>query len=291
MKIRIPFRIKKYKIGDTPLIPCLELQNIYDIPNLLIKDESRNEFGTFKDRKSKFVIEKAVKDRVNKLAIITSGAAGYSLARLAEGSGIKVVCIVDKTINHAIMELLERYSDRVIQVDWSSKIFYEHDVLALVRETTEEVIRDVTNEWHDAFQLIIKEIKKENPDWLITPVGSGESYWGLYQGLEKYKMKTKLVGAGVHRLINHRLELRADPSIADKLYTPYTPYKSRIEETLKKGHLYLQLTDEEIRDAYEKVSPLITCEPSSAAAFAALPKLNISKDDKVIVINSGKLKI
>ena len=233
------------------------------------------------------VIDDAMVEHVDTLALITSGNAGYSLARLAEGTGIRVVCIIDKTVEPHIKEHLKKLC-RIIEADLSQKIFQNEDVYALARETSKEVIWDVTNGYHAAFRSIIKEIKKEEPDWLITPVGSGEAYVGLYEGMKKYKMKTKLVGVGVHQLQDHRLELRKDPSIADKLYTPYTPYKRRIEAILKEGQFYIQLSERQISDAYEKVSDIISCEPSSATVFAALLRIDIKKDSKVIVINSGK---
>jgi len=190
--------------------------------------------------------------------------------------------------NSGIRKNLENYSYRVIEVDLSRKILQPEDVMELARETSDEVIRDVTNECHTAFQSIVTEMKEEAPDYLITPLGSGEAYVGLYQGLKKHRLKTKLVGGGVHHLRDHELSLRACPSIADKLYTPFTPYRKKIMSILEEGHLYLHLSEKQIKDAYNKVKSLISCEPSSAAAFAALPKLNINKDSKVIVINSGK---
>lgn len=289
MTIRSFFKLKRYKIGNTPLIRCEKLEELYGFTNLLIKDESDNHFGTFKDRRNRLIVEDAMKRRVDKLALITSGNSGYSLAKLAERIGVKVVCIIDEKTNHDITKHLEKYS-QVVKVDLSKKIFYNKDVIGLAREEAEEVIWDVTNGYDAAFQSIIKEIKKEDPDWLITPVGGGEAYVGLYEGLKKYRMKTKLVGAGVHRLRNNRLELFGGPSIADKLYTPYmyTRYKEIIEISLKEGHLYIQVSEEQIKDAHKRVSSIISCEPSSAAAFAALSELDVARDSKIIVINSGK---
>ena len=288
MNLKDLFNIRKSKIGDTPLIKRAKLEELYGIPNLLIKDESKNPFGTFKDRRNKLVIEKAVEERVDKLALITSGNTGYSLARIAKGTGVKVVCIIDRMVDTHIEKLLKKFSYGVIKIDLSQRIFQTEDIIARARETSHEVIWDATNGYHMAFQAIIGEIEKEDPDWLITPVGSGEAYVGLYEGLKKYRMKTKLVGAGIHKLRNNRLELCEGPSIADKLYTPYTPYKRRIETILEEGHLYIQLSEEQVSNAYEKVHPVISCEPSSAAVFAALPEMDIVKENKIIIINSGK---
>ena len=147
----------------------------------------------------------------------------------------------------------------------------------MARESDEEVIWDVTNGFHQAFHSIIQEIATENLDWLIVPVGSGEAFVGLYEGLKKCGLKTKLVGVGVK-----------GPSIADKLYTPWTPYEDKIQAILKKGHLYIRLSEEQIKDAYEKVRNIISVEPSSSIVFGVLPELKIDSKDKVIIVNSGK---
>ena len=208
--------------------------------------------------------------------LITSGNAGYSLARFAEGSNIKVVCVVDR-VSFDVRDKLEKFSYKVIDVDLSKKILGPEEVIPMTRESDEEVIWDVTNGFHQAFQSIVQEIKTERPDWLIVPLGSGEAFVGLYEGLKIFRLKTKLVGVGVK-----------GPSIADKLYTPWTPYKRKIEEILKEGHLYIKLSEEQIKDTYEKVRHIISCEPSSSVVFGALPELCIGSKDKVIVINSGK---
>jgi cysteine synthase len=271
--------VKLYKAGNTPLVEHRELESLYNIPNLLVKDESQNPFGTFKDRRSELIIDRA-KGNANKLVLITSGNTGYSLSRFAEGTNIKVVCVVDKSISCNIRKELEKYSYKVIDVDLSNRIFRSKDLIKMVREYDNEVICDVTNGFPQAYKSIIQEIKMESPDWLLTPLGGGEAFIGLYEGLKRYSLKTTLVGVGVK-----------GPSFADKLYTPFRwpPYKRKIEAILKEGHhKYIQLSEEQVKDAYEKVRGIIPCEPSASVVFGALLKLNINKKDKVIVINSGK---
>ena len=266
--------VKPYKAGDTPLVKYKKLEVLFKVPNLLVKDESKNPFGTFKDRRNELVINRAKDEFVDKLVLITSGNTGYSLARFAEGTNIKVVCIVDKTLNYTIIDKLEKFSYKVIKVDLSKKIFKPEEVIAIARESDEEVIWDVTNGFHQAYHSIIQEIKAERPDWLVVPLGSGEAFVGLYEGSKRYKLKTKLVGVGVK-----------GPSIADKLYTPWTPYKSKIKAILKEGHQYIQLSEEQIKDAYEKVRNIISVEPSSSIVFGVLPELDIdSSKPKVSAI-------
>jgi len=279
---------RKFRIGDTPIIRRRAVERIFGVSHLLIKDESRNHYGTLKDRRNRAAISRAMQEHVDKLVLITSGNCGYSLARLAEGSGIRVVCFIDKAIGNYIKERLRKYAHDVIEIDLGSKIYHSEDLLALARETKDEVIWDVTNGYHVAFQDIVGEIETENPDLLIVPLGSGEAYVGLYEGLSRYRVNTKLLGVGVHEMRGNTLILREKPSIADKLHTPFTPYRRRIEAILEEGHLYTQLSDAEIADAYEKIHLLIQCEPSSAAAFAALSEIDVKKYRKIIVVNSGR---
>jgi len=86
----------KYKSGNTPLIKIEKLCKRFGLDNLFIKDESKNPFGTFKDRRSEFIIQRGVREHVDKFVIITSGNAGYSLVKFAEGTGIKIVNFFDK---------------------------------------------------------------------------------------------------------------------------------------------------------------------------------------------------
>jgi threonine synthase len=282
------YEARKLKIGNTPLTRNSKTGRQFGVTNLQVKDESKNPFGTFKDRRNVLVMDRAIQQHADKVVIITSGNAGYSLARLAEKTSIKVVCVVDVAISSGIKESLKRYAYRVIEVDLNERILPTEDVIRLARERSDEVVLDVTNNYEDAFQSIAAELRHDAPDYLVTPLGSGEAYAGLYQGLKKHRLKTTLVGAGVHQLRDHELLLQAKPSIADKLYTPFTPYRKKIISILGEGNLYFHVSDRQIIDAYKKIGPVYSCEPSSAAAFASLPKLSINKDSKVVVINSGK---
>ncbi|MBI4154996.1 pyridoxal-phosphate dependent enzyme, partial [Candidatus Woesearchaeota archaeon] len=114
---------------------------------------------------------------------------------------------------------------------------------------------------------------------IILPVGSGEAFVGFYNGIKKYRLKTKLIGVGV----KYRRQ-----SFADKLHTPWTPYKSKIQSILKEEHRIIKLDEEEIKEAYKLYKDKFDIEPSSAVVFGVLPKSKFKKEDKIILINSGK---
>lgn len=245
--------------------------------HILIKDESQNPNGTYKDRRSKYIIKKAIEKQVSKLCLITSGNAGYSLAMFARPQGIKVVCIIDTNLNQKIKTRLNKVCYKVIEQNLNKDILNPEKVIAMAREKDDEVIWEVTNGYSEAYEEIIGKLKNDKFDYLVCPVGSGEAFIGLCQGLKKYKHKAKLIGVGV----------KSNPSMADKLATPWSPYQSRIEAALKQGHKLIRLSEPEVAEIYQSYKDKYECEPSSSVVWAAFGKFNLV-GKKVVVINSGK---
>ncbi len=245
--------------------------------NIILKDESSNSFGTWKDRRSKHIVAKAITEGIYKLCLITSGNAGYSLAKIAIPRGIKVISVIDKNTKEFIKNTLKEVCSKVIEVDLSEKIFKPEEVISLARENDTESIWDVTNGWSEAYESIVNELKNENFDYIVCSVGSGEAFVGLSEGLKKNKLNAKLIGVGV-------LE---NPSFADKLATPWTPYKSKVERIVEEGHTLILLTEDEVKEAWEKYKNQCKSEPSSTVVWKGLEKANLDPNSKVVVINSG----
>ncbi len=167
---------------------------------------------------------------------------------------------------------------KLIKTDLSKRILNSRDIISLSRSHCKGLIWDVTNGFHEAYEKIVDEIKNENPDIIVLPVGSGESFVGIYEGIKKSKLKTKLVGVSVNNGAN----------FADKLHTPWTPYESKINSILKKGNEIIKLEEKEVKEIYKKYKDKFDVEPSSSVVFGIFPKLKIKKGKKVVLINSGK---
>ena len=166
---------------------------ILNLPNSYLFDESINEFGTIKDRRNKKVIEEALRLHVDKLVLITSGNNGYSLARLAQNTNIKVVCVVNRQLDEKTKELLKNVSYQVIELNLEQKILRPEEIIAIARENEEEVIWDVTNGYEETYIPIVEEIcKKIIPDYIVCPVGSGGIYIGIIEGIEKYSFTPEI---------------------------------------------------------------------------------------------------
>jgi threonine dehydratase len=177
---------------------------------------------------------------------------------------------------------LKEVSYKVVEIDLSKKIWAPEKIIAMARENEREVIWDATDvihNWEKGYIKIIEEIKDKKPDFIVVPVGSGETFCGLYEGIKKFKLKTKLIGVGVKAKWH---------SFADKLYTPWTPYERKMKAIQKEGHKIIRLNEKEVKQMWKEFKDIIDCEPSAAVVFAVFSKFKFKKEDKIILINSGK---
>lgn len=241
---------------------------------IVVQDESHNPYGTHKDRRSLHIVAEAKKEGVTKLCLITSGNAGYSLARHAVPEGIEVVCVIDQQLAGSIKERLKGVCSTVIEADLTKEILKPEEVIALARSHEEEAIWDVTNGYASAHAAILDDIK-EPFDHLVCPVGSGELYVGLAQGMKDRGIAAKLVGIGV----------KTHPSFADKLSTPWTPYQGKLKEIEAAGNPIIRIGEDEVRALYDEYKDKYAFEPSSAVVWAALSRL--PPEARAVIINSG----
>lgn len=142
---------------------------------------------------------------------------------------------------------------------------------------------DITNFYHTAYSDIFAEIVAGmEPDYIVAPYGTGEALFGIILGNNRRQMneripKVKIIGAKPIESI----------SFADKLTGKYGPYPAFLEDH-RDSVKTVSLSENEIIDAYEKVSPHLRVEPSAAAAFAAVRHLDAKPDQKIVVVNSGR---
>lgn len=245
--------------------------------NIWVRDESKNTYGTYKDRRSKFIIAKAKQDRIFKLVLITSGNAGYSLAKFAKPAGIQVVCIVDQSLDPQIVKKLKAAGATVVQTDLLKKFLHPRDIIKLAKENKEK-IKDATKGFSEAYESLLAGVKPYQFDYIVCPVGGGEAFIGLHAAIKKRKLGSKLIGIGV----------KSNPSFADKLCAPWTPYQTKLDAITKKDHRIIKLTESEVKAMYKKYRNTINCEPSSAVVWSVFAKSLVKSTDKILVINSGK---
>lgn len=275
--------MQKRNKSKTFLFESKEIAKDFNVKKVFIKDESTNLFGTIKDRRNELIIKEAGRLKIDKLVLITSGNNGFSLAMLARNTSIRVVCIIDRDLPKEIKNPLTSAAYQVIEINLKHKILRPEELIAFAREKEDEVIWDVTNGYEDSYGIVVDEIlEKVKPDYIVVPLGSGGIYTGFIRALERYDTKTKVIGIGVQN---------THYSVADKLYTPWTPYSKAFEHYQLHGHLIYRLTEEEIKRTYNRFKQNMSCEPSSSIVFGALEKHPFSPTDVIVFVNSGRTSI
>ncbi len=267
----------------TPLLELSVAREKTGLLHLYVKDEGVQPHGTWKDRRSRAIIERVRGQAVDTLALITSGNAGYSLGQMAKSSDLRVVAVVDEDLPEEAYLRLRASCSEVVGVDLSHEIFGSREIeLFAKRHNSSRRVLDVTNGFHDAYGTVVDELREqlngEQPKYIFCPVGSGEAFFGMYQALQRLQWSTKLIGASTIER----------PSIADKLHALWTPYRAYFGEMMNHGHRVVLLHEGEIRAAYLGMRDIISIEPSSAAAFAALKRVKLFPNETVVVVNSGK---
>lgn len=292
------------KIGGTPLFKNPQICQIFGHQNLYIKDESANPTGTIKDRRSLSIIraslgygDKHLKIRPpDALALITYGNSGFSLATLAKSDlvppgirGMDVVCLVGMGLDDGIKQALKPAAYLVLEVNLSKKVMKKDDVIREIPKSAKykdsmNIVWDVTNGYHWAYSRIAEELERIKPTKILVPFGSGETFAGVCEGVKSAMLK----GVQVIGVALDTASLSDGKTVADKLLTKSAAYEGWVPKLEKEGHMVVHVADAEIRQAYSSVKGIIRCEPSAASVFAAIEKINPSKNDIVVAVNTGK---
>lgn len=193
---------------------------------------------------------------------------------------MKVYCIFDKHLDHHIKRMIKQWSYKTRELDLWEKPYSSEDFFQLFGLDPKQTV-DCTNGCWEAYESLILDIKEIDPDFLIVPFGSGETFFGLIQGIKKYKLKSKLIGV---------TPFKKNKSLADKLSCFFSPYESSIKKVKNKRIKILRVSEKAIQKAMAIGEKETNCEASSAIVFAVLNKIKFSKEAKVVFINTGRRK-
>ncbi len=306
--------------GGTPLLKSPALAEELGAADLLLKNETVNPTGSFKDRQISLSISKARELGADVIAVVSSGNVAASAASYAAIAGIR--CNIFAPSNAP--------EEKLVQARLYGATF--HKVNTLSSSRIFELVAKVcaSKGWHllstaglynphqvEGAKTIAYELFEQVsplPDWVIMPVGGGGLLGALWRGFEELKSLDKLTKlphlVGVQStactpLVN-AIEKNLTPSevianpvnvgptiagaIADDiLFDAYTALPA-IRQT---DGLAVKVTDEEMLVAEKLLAQKagIFAEPASAATIAALKKLLeggiIGRNDSVCCIITG----
>lgn len=287
--------------GNTPLTWS-------DAAGVWIKHEERNPTGCFKDRESAVVVSRAIALGYKKIVVVSSGNAALSTAAYAQKVGLDCIAYVPEKTTLAKKNLIKLFGATICEISG----FYE-DVYRYVVDNPIDGAWNVTsgqNPWRvEGNKSIAYEIVDQlghAPDVVVVPAGNGGCLAGIWRGF--YEMVEAKKSDKIPVMIGVQVEGAApiqaailkkakwinlgsvSDSVAEGIVAAESYCSPKAVEAIKEsGGKVVVVSDHEIidsmRELIEKES--IVTEPTSAAAFAGLKKIEIDKSAEVVVINTG----
>lgn len=296
-------------VGNTPLWSSANLQNKLGFPNLLIKDDTRNPTGSYKDRASWLVAAFARKWGIKNITVASTGNAASSMAGIGAAAGLNVTIFVPENVPKAKLIQSLQYGARVILVKGSyDKAFqlsmqYKPEGDSINRNTG---FNPLTIEGKKTVAFELCHQLRTTPDYIFVPTGDAVVLSGVlkgYKDLQKLEWIGKLpkiiaVQAEHSDALTRAFEKGdfeesvAAQTIADSISVdvPANGYYA-LRELKTAGGNCVRVSDEEILEAQRQLSSTagLFVEPSSAASLAGLLKIKkqIPKDATVILMATG----
>lgn len=295
--------------GATPLRPAKSFSR-----RILVKDESRNPTGTFKDRGASAAITRLSQLKIQRVVLASEGNAGCSFALYSQLAGIDCQVYVPKTASPAKVALTKKLGAKLGYVNGTiseaglkasrvGKVAHRYNASTFV-----------TPFRHDGKGTMALEICQQlgwnSPDYVVYPVGGGVGLigmWKMFKTLVEIgwiRTKPRFVAvqsAGCAPVVSAHVQGKEDVeacasphTIASGLKIPKPVAGKWILKSLRESNgAALTVTDTEIKLALRRMlkEEGMILEPSSAAAFAAIPKLldarKVDQSDTVVVIATG----
>jgi threonine synthase len=276
------------------------------LSNLYLKDETKNATGSFKDKESIISINKALELKIKKVFTISSGNGALSASAYAKKAELDCTCFVPTSTSKPKLQMIKQFGGKITKLLGS----YEDVYNKIIRKNPKawNITSGYNPFGNEGDKITAFEIWESIgvPDYIIVPCGNGGNLYGIWKGFEELKILDlikkvpKMIGVQIEGAAPLKKALEQNKefvvlqstkdSIAEGIVASesYTSPKTIKALRLSKGSI-ITVNDKEIEIAIKLVgqTEILLPEITAASAFAALPKLNCSKNAKVVVIMTG----
>jgi threonine synthase len=310
----LPKLAKPQSLQDTrELAPLLPIRDISSFPELampvsplypanptwksshqlLLKDDTRQPTGSYKDRASQLVVANALERNCDTICAASTGNAGSSLAGMAAAAGLRSVVLVPASAPAAKLTQTVAFGALLLPVDGSYDDAFELSLL--LEQETGWINRNTA--WNPytiegkktAAIEIAYQLGWKVPDVLFVPAGDGVIISGLYKGF------SDCLRLGWTDRMPRLIAVQAEGSsvIVDSLQDPairQLPGSHTIADSIcvdaprnldmalraihDTGGAGVKVSDAEIMTAVSEMAQLtgVFAEPAAAAAWAGARK-------------------
>ncbi len=309
-----PAALPPLTVGNTPLLSVPRLRNELGLPNLWLKDDTRNPSGSTKDRASLLVVAKAQEYGHHTIAAASTGNAATALAAVAAAVGIRAVVLVPASAPAAKLVQMQCYGARVVLVDGSYDQAFElccQGCTELGWYNRNTALNPFTIEGKKTVALeIAAQLAPKSPDVVVVPTGDGVIMAAVAKGFADLlrcglaPRMPRLIAVqpsgsaaivdALARDLKSIVPVVDAASVADSL-TVQAPRNALLclQRIRDSGGAGVAVSDQAIITAIGDLARLtgVFAEPAAAAALAGLRVAQkrglVAADDRIVLLITG----
>jgi threonine synthase len=301
--------------GMTPILELKQLQAAYELPNLLLKDESKNPTGSFKARGLSAAVSKAKEFGVHTCIVPTAGNAGGAMAAYCAKAGMKAIVVMPRHTPQVFKDECELYGAELILVDGLIS-----DCAKKVAQLKESINCFDISTMKEPYRLegkktlgyeIAEQLNWTLPDVILYPTGGGTGLIGMWKAFKEMQ-EMGWTGDKLPRLYAIQAEncqpvvqtwkglqpnaknYVGKPSLANGLAVPNPFAEDMMLKVLResKGQP-LAVTDDSMVAAVKEIASKegLIIAPEGGALWPALLQLvhegTIQRAEKILLLNTG----
>ena len=280
--------------GHTPVVPLPNIAGFLGLKRLYAKLEFAAPTGSFKDRGAAVMVAAAREYGVDEMVEDSSGNAGASVAAYSARCGIKAHVFAPDSAPTAKLNQIRVYGAEahlipgpresaadaaVAFCEEKGLVYASHNLSPYFLEGTKTFAHELSSDFPHRL-----------PDHIVMPVGNGSLFLGTWVGLREMQrcgsidVLPKLHAVQAEAVMPIVAAFRSQPwasdpasrTIAGGISVGDPPRLGHVVSALREsGGEALAVPDSEIKAWQARLarSEGLFCEPTSAAAFAALPVL------------------
>jgi threonine synthase len=176
--------------GWTPLLDAPRTARRLGVDRLLIKDESQNPTGSFKDRSASYTVSRLREGNVEGIVLNSTGNASAAFAAYASRAGMKCVCLVPRDVLEAnILQIQLTAAELILVDDWSVVGKMSDDIASArglqnisANRTPFRVIGKTSLGYE-----IVEQLDWRFPEYVVCPTGGGTALLALKQAFDCLK--------------------------------------------------------------------------------------------------------
>ena len=298
--------------GHTPVVPLPTIADSLGLSSLYVKLEFASPTGSFKDRGTAVMLAVAREFGVEEIVEDSSGNAGASVAAYAARCGIKAHVFAPDSAPETKLRQIKVYGAELHLVpgpreaaaeaalafcEERSLVYASHNLSPYFLEGTKTLAHELPTDFPDKL-----------PDHIVMPVGNGSLFLGAWLGLKELHHRGAIDTLPKLHVVQAEPVMPIVAAFRGQTWAPVPGSRTiaggiSVADPPRLAHVLSILTesggdavaipDSKIKSWQTRLatSEGLFCEPTSAAAFAGLPKLieagTISPSETVLVPITG----